>query len=151
MRFEPKSDDELDRMGLLEEAVYDYEVIKAEDTKSKAGNDMIKAQVSVYGPSQVHVIFVYLLEAMPRIMKHFCVTTGMAEKYDSGELSALDMIGKQGKCKVKIEPAKDGYAARNSIDDFVNNDTPTGNLDKPAANPNPPANDQGIDDSDVPF
>lgn len=121
MRLVPKSDEELAVMGLVPEGQYQFEVINAEDTQSKSGNDMIKLQIKIWdGEGLSHTVFDYLLEAMPKKLKHFAKHLGLITKYESGELLADDCIGKCGTLDLTIQEDKLGkYPPRNSVADYV--------------------------------
>ena len=51
------TEDELARASLLEPGVYPFEVIAASEELSKAGNEMIKVKLNVFGPDnqQAHI------------------------------------------------------------------------------------------------
>lgn len=120
MKFNPMSEDELNRASLLEEGVYPFEVIAASDEISKAGNEMIKLKLAVFGPNdqQAH-IYDYLMEKIAFKLRHFCEVTGLLAKYEAGSLSELDCEGKSGFVKIKVEPANGGYSAKNSVADYI--------------------------------
>lgn len=120
MKITPKSASEVATAGLLPAGVYDCEVVEAEETVSSKGNDMIKMRVKVYtedGSSRT--LFDYLLDSVAYKVRHAAESFGLMEAYDAGELSAIDLQGRTGRCKVRIDPAKDGYEAKNSIQDYV--------------------------------
>lgn len=114
------TEDELARALLLEPGVYPFEVIAASEDISKAGNEMIKIKMNVFGPDdqQVHV-YDYLMEKLQYKLRHFCEATGLLEKYEAGTLSELDCEGKAGFVKIKVDPANGSYSAKNSVQDYV--------------------------------
>lgn len=120
MRFSPMTEDELARASLLEPGVYPFEVITASEELSKAGNEMIKVKLNVFGPNdqQAH-IFDYLMEKLQYKLRHFCEATGLLQKYEAGTLSEVDCEGKTGFVKIKIDPANGSYSAKNSVQDYV--------------------------------
>lgn len=126
MRFSPMSEDELARASLLEPGVYPFEVISASEELSKAGNEMIRVKLNVFGPNdqQAH-IFDYLMHHNPKVaykMRHFCEATGLLQKYEAGTLSEADCEGKTGFVKIKIDPANGQYSAKNAVVDYVKPD-----------------------------
>lgn len=131
MRFSPMTEDELARAPLLEPGVYPFEVIAASEELSKAGNEMIRVKLAVFGPNgqQTHV-YDYLMEKMAFKLRHFCEATGLLQKYEAGTLSEVDCEGKGGYVKIKIDPANGSYSAKNSVQDYVKPEVP---LTKPAA------------------
>jgi len=120
MKFSPMTEDELARASLLEPGVYPFEVIAASEELSKAGNEMIKVKINVFGPDnqQAH-IFDYLMEKLQYKLRHFCEATGLLQKYEAGTLSEVDCEGKSGWVKIKVEPANGQYQAKNSVQDYV--------------------------------
>ena len=123
MRFSPMSEDELARASLLEPGVYPFEVISASEELSKAGNEMIRVKLNVFGPNdqQAH-IFDYLMEKLQYKLRHFCEATGLLQKYEAGTLSEVDCESKSGYVKIKIDPANGSYSAKNSVQDYVKPD-----------------------------
>lgn len=150
MRFQPKTEKEIAELSLLPKGEYDYEVLAAEDTVSKSGNEMIKAKVRIYadengGPT----LITYLMEAMPRQLRNFCAQNSLLREYEAGTLKAEDCIGKQGVAFVGIEIDKTGaYPDKNAIKDFP---LKRGGADGAARPSAPTAAAGGIDDDDVPF
>ncbi len=81
----------------------------------------------------------WIMEAVPHKLRHFAYAVGLGSRYEAGTLGAAELQGLTGICQVKIEAAKDGYNAKNSVKDYV----PAGEKAKPAPQvPGPaPAND----------
>lgn len=121
MKFIPKSEDDLVRESLLEPGEYPFRVIDAVDATSKNGNEMIKLKLEVFGKNgdTAHV-FDYLLEKMAFKLRHFAESAGMLDKYERGEFSAMDCMEKQGYVSLDIEPASNGYSAKNAVKDYAN-------------------------------
>lgn len=143
MRFKPLSEEEVARAGLLEKGTYPFEVRQAVQKKSKAGNDMIELVLCVWDKNgREYLVYDYLMESSEYKLRHFCYTTGLQEKYDSGELRDTDCL-KSGYCKVMIREDKSGlYPPRNSVADYI-----AGEGEKPVKK-------QEVlfeDDKDIPF
>jgi len=121
MKFTPRTDEDLAAEGLLPKGEYDFEVQDAEDTTSKAGNDMIKVRLSVLDNegTSAHTIWDYLLESMAYKLKSFADATGLSSEYAAGSLQASDLIGRAGRAKIDIDPEKNGYPAKNVIKSYV--------------------------------
>lgn len=120
MQFAPKSEQELKSENLFAEGDYDFEVLEAEETRSKKGNDMIKLKLNVLDRSgNSRWVYDYLLESMGFKLRHFCEGTGLLSKYDQGTLTARDCIGRSGICKLQVEDASGAYPAKNSVADYV--------------------------------
>lgn len=130
MKFTPKSEAEI--QGAADERLasylwpkgnYDFEVLDCSDETSKAGNDMIKLMLKVYNADgKTQNVFDYLLESMEHKLRHAAYAVGLGERYEAGDLEAADFEGKSGKLTLDIQPAKDGYAAKNVVKDYVVSD-----------------------------
>lgn len=125
MKFTPKTDDELNSMNLIQEGNYNFEVLEAKSQLSKSGNEMIKVKLGLWDNNGVmRVMFDYLLEAMAHKLHHFCDSTGLREKYNSGELNDTDCLSKTGTVHIVIEKGKEkpeggNYPDRNSVKDYL--------------------------------
>lgn len=119
MEFKPKTEKEIEEEMIFPAGEYDFEVLTAEDTVSSKGNDMIKVKIGVYVGSQIRRIDDYLLPSMAAKLRHFCDTTGLLSKYESGTLEAADCFGRAGRVKIVVEPAKEAYPAKNAVKDYV--------------------------------
>jgi len=148
MKFEPKSQEQIERENLLPEGTYDFEVLDAVDTTSKKGNEMIKVNLGLYqGDAMTWKVFDYLLPSMPAKLRHFCDTTGLLSKYEAGTLGAVDCKGRAGKVKIVIKPAEGKYGPQNQVDDYVCRQAkPLAHTEAPTATTAP----AGVDD-DIPF
>lgn len=155
MKFTPKSADEVARDGLLPAGVYPFEVMEATDTLSRAGNDMIRLKLVVFGPDgETPHVFDYLLEKLAYKLRHFAEVTGLLPQYEAGELTAIHCLQKNGYVKLVIEE-QEGYSPKNSVKDYE--PAPEGSAPRPVAAPRPApvaaaASAAGFDDElDIPF
>lgn len=85
MKYDPYSDEQLVKIeeeNLLQPGVYDFEVLEAKDTISKA-------------------------------------------EYQRGHMDAEEMLGRTGKCKIVIQPAKGNFRAKSAVADYVKADGTT--------------------------
>lgn len=120
MRFTPKDESELSK--LLPPGVYDLEITEAEDTFVKdTDREQIKIRVAVWDGDRVRArLFDYLNEGVAYKIRHICKATGQMSKYDSGELTAKDLLGKMCKGKIVIEKDKQNkYPDKNKIQDYL--------------------------------
>lgn len=170
MKFEPKTDEEIQVMGLWPEGEYGFEIlddavfgdktISTMDTTSRikpdgsGGNEMIQLIVRVFNlEGQSTVIIDYLLAAMPKKLKHAAYTCGLGQQYEMGTLHASDFIGKQGNVKLVIQKGRekdDGsgkHPDKNSISDYIASNDVNAPLSKPSAG-SPPIDE--LEDS-IPF
>ncbi len=153
MRITQRSDEELN--NILEPGIYDATVRQAEDCTSKADNEMIKLTLVVFGRNgESRTVFAYLLNAMPKPLKHFCRAVGRINLYEQDLLSAADCCDKSVRVRLGVRPAEGEYEAQNQVKDYL----PPGSA--PAARPpvvqsqSPPAESGSAPndaDSDVPF
>lgn len=142
--IDPKSEKELQEANLAPAAEYDFDVLSAEDLYSKAGNPMIKVKIGLYVGDKVrNHVYDYLLAAMEAKLRHFCDTTGLLSRYESGQLEAADCVGRSGRAKIVIEPAKGSYAAKNVVRDYVCRSAKP--LSQNQQGPDP------VDEGDIPF
>lgn len=106
MKFNPEESEN----QLLAEGDADFEVLKADDTESKSGNEMIQLLLKVWDShGQQGNVFDYLLPKLAWKIKQFCQATGISlDKFNSGELTAADCLGKTGKAFIKTQKDKTG-------------------------------------------
>ncbi len=134
MNFKPLTEEELQISSLLPEGVYDYEVIKAEDKISKAGNEYTSINLLVWdNEGRTHTIFTNM--ALVFLLKHFCDVNNMQEKYKSGNIPAIEFMSKSGgKAVIAIEGEKPNpnggtFKAKNIVKDYIV--SPPGSFIKP--------------------
>lgn len=127
MKFIPKSEEEvLQNENLLTPNVYTFDILNAEDKSSRASNnEMIELKLRIYEtPVKYRIIFDYLTEGMKHKLRHFAITTDLIDKYNSGEISANDCIGKRGEAFIDIKTPQikdDGssYPSKNYVKDYA--------------------------------
>lgn len=118
MRFQPMTKDEIETGYLLPDGLYDFEVTEATDQQSKQGNDMLKLRLKVYKDNGGFVtVYDYLLEKMKYKLVHFCREAGLENRYESGELTAAECVGRTGKVYLVIE-RQEGYSPKNTVKDY---------------------------------
>lgn len=118
------------------EGEYQYTVVTAKETQSKKGNDMIEMQLCVFndGEGQIN-LKTYLLEAMPKLLKHFCASHGLTAEYEKGELAAETCVGKSGWLLLGVQPAEGNFPEKNFVDDFLMAEAETTGNDTPPEAP----------------
>ena len=126
MRFQPKTDEEIQSMSLIPEGRYQFQVSDATNEISKtSGNEMIKLKLIVWDQeAHERIVFDYLLESMAHKLKHFCQAVGLIDDYESGILDNMKCIGKSGTLdliiqKGKINPSGGVYPDKNVVKDYV--------------------------------
>lgn len=123
MKFQPKSEKEIAEAGLFANGEYDFEVMEATETNSKAGNDMIELVMRVYNSDGGYTRVMDWLVSIDSVaykIRHFAATIGMIAEYEKGELKADKLVGKVGRCKLVIKKDKTGeYPDKNGIADYI--------------------------------
>lgn len=129
LTFNPKTEDEIKLELLIEEGIYQFEVIQSESRTSKAGNPMIHLLLKVWDNSgKSALLHDYLLTSPSQMLfklRHFCFAVGLGTEWESGSLTAENCMGKCGKAKVGIETDPSGkYGPKNRINDYVSKEVP---------------------------
>ena len=112
------ADDDGGGSFLLPEGCYSFEVFKAEQKKSKAGNDMIAITLHVYDGKGGAKVFVYdwLTSAFKKKVVDFCRCVGLADLVDGGELTAIRCLQRTGEVHL-IQEEYEG-TTRNKVDRY---------------------------------
>ena len=133
MKFTPKTKQEINEDRMLPAGEYSFQISGAEDTTSKAGNEMIKLTLRVFKPDgKFLLVDDYLLEAVLYKILHLCEATGLKDKYDAGQIAAQDFIGKTGMLKLGVQKSEQ-YGDKNQVKDYIVDgkaEIPKDNLDK---------------------
>lgn len=102
--FTPMTEDDLNKLSLVEDGIYDFEVIDCKRRNSKAGNPMAELLIKFWDKDgRSHSIFDYLvftsINLNIRKIKHFCDSVGLQEEYKKGQIPE-DLIGYSGKANI---------------------------------------------------
>ena len=126
MEIKPKSREEIAREKLLKPGIYDFEVMRAEETTSKkSGNAMVKIKIRVFHDGGEAHIYDYITSTQVEKLCAFCDAVGLSKEYDAGDVKSDDMEGRSGRVKIGIEdekPKDDGegnWPAKNKVKDYV--------------------------------
>lgn len=126
MKFTPKTAEQIEKeqtsFAPFPNGEYDFEFEDATDEVSQSsGNDMIKLKVNIYNAEgSRRVVFDYLTTGKAEYkLRHCAEACGLLADYENGSIEAEQFIGHSGKCKVRAVPAKDGYPAKNDIQDYI--------------------------------
>lgn len=103
MKIEPKTENEILEADLLQPGVYDFEVIRAVEGPSKAGNEMITLTHKVFSGSETYFVRDWLLNNDHKKLRGFAACVGILAHYDAGMMVAEDCVGRIGQCKIKVE------------------------------------------------
>ena len=157
MEIKPKSREEIAREKLLKPGIYDFEVMRAEETTSKSsGNPMVKVKIRVFHDGgEVH-IYDYITSTQVEKLCAFCDAVGLSNEYDAGDVKSDDMEGRSGRVKIGIEdekPKDDGtdakWPAKNKVKDYV--PKAEGDGGRKAEKPEPTAAEKAAADEEIPF
>lgn len=128
--FPPMTEEEIKALNMVEEGIYDFEVVKSTQKTSKSGNQMIEMQLMIWDKEgKEHVVFDYLvsIKSMMYKIKHFCDTVGLEKEYQRGNFDVTQCEGRRGKAHIVIQsgqpnPAGGMYADKNAVKDYVMTD-----------------------------
>lgn len=129
MKITPRTEEYFKSRNLMDPGVYNFIVLKAEEKKSKtSGDEMIELVLKVIDMNgREHKVFDYLMDKEPMDYKirHIYECADLLSKYESGDISASDLINVKGKVKVTIRKDKTGhYGDKNTVlDYFINKDS----------------------------
>ncbi len=119
MEFQAKSKQEIEDSKLWPKGSYGFEILEAQETKSKAGNEMFEIRVRVSDDDGAsRVLTDYLLPKRAEKLYGCCAALGLLDKYNSGVLSHDDFVGGTGKLLLAVEKGKNGYPPRNVIQEY---------------------------------
>jgi hypothetical protein len=125
MKVQPISSEEANAGGFGEPfpaGEYDFLIYAAEETTSKAGNDMLKLTLHIFNKrGEKQTTFDYILSSQTGAWKarHLMEAIGMVREYDRGEIDPIKIEGKPGRCKLQLVPAKDQFPAKNAVADYL--------------------------------
>ena len=142
MKFKPQTEEaSASTRKVLPAGIYDAEVLLAEETRSKAGNDMMKIKLAVYRPNGGQEwVWDYITDTSYRLGQ-LMSACGLSEQYQKGEVHPDEIEGKSFKVTLKIDPARGEYSERNSV----------GRYGTATPKPTPSAEESTEAEDDIPF
>ena len=124
MKFTPRTEREVSR--IFEKGDYKFNVLSAEEKKSKTGNEMIHLKLNVEHneiSGKNTIVDCYLLSGHPsfeHLIRHFCYSVGLENEYESGNILPEFCVDKFGIVRLSIEEDKTGkYPDKNRVIDFL--------------------------------
>ncbi len=142
MKFDPKTDEEIAEAGLIPPSEIDFEILTAQEKTSKAGNDMFELSIQVFtADGSERTIRDWIMPSFPKKFKHCLDACGLIAKYNAGEISVDDFVGKTGKLKIEIGKPNDDGIRYNQVHDYV----------KRAADYKPIDTKKALDGDECPF
>lgn len=125
MRFQPKTDEEINQIGILE-GIFDFEVRAAREYINDKGNEVFEIELNVYDHEGIaRPRKDWVTPSYAKKFKHLHDSVGLLSKYESGETQADDLVGKSGKLKMSKRKYinKEGKEAEgDQIDDYIKRD-----------------------------
>lgn len=138
MKYDPKK-----AVACLPKGEYAATVEKADETESKAGNQMIVLTFCVYAPGDKrYVIKEHIVEASLWKLKRLAKAINVMEAFESGEFNPVDYVGKNLTVVLDIEE-DDEFGDKNKITRY-----------KPLMHPIPAGVNRepvAVSDGEVPF
>lgn len=149
--FIPKSESDLNAERLLPKGEYDFEIGKAENKRFSTGSEGIALTVNIFtqdGAIRLVNDNLIFMESCMFKLSNFCKATGLYEHYKAGRLDAADCVGRNGRCKLDIEPEGE-YPAKNKVTSYVVPKDQRRPAPARPSSPTPATNPP--DEDDVPF
>ena len=146
MKFQPKSEEQIQEEGLFPAGEYGFEVIEATEKTSKSGNEMIELVLAVYSDKGTQrLVRDYLVNTDKGQFKirHAADSVGLLDQYETGTLTDAAFKGKTGKLKLKIKPADGDYGPQNQVQDYVKAGAVSASLTSVKSAP--------VNEDDIPF
>jgi hypothetical protein len=123
MRFQPKNIEELRSQNLLQPGVYHYRVLDAiEGIAKSSGNPQIILELRISDDERLVSLTDYLTLTDKAMFKihDFCLSAGLMDKYNDGNLTAQDCIDATGLLEIKIEVDPTGqYPNKNKVKAYL--------------------------------
>ena len=126
--YTPKSDEQLDREGLLTPGEKDFEIIETSDKPSKSGSPMYTLTMTIFdNDGSERTVWDYIVFGNnygERKFRHAASACGLMTEYEAGNLNHTHFMGKCGRCEIDIQEAGGGYGAKNVVKNYVKRDDP---------------------------
>jgi Protein of unknown function (DUF669) len=129
--FEPMTDDELNESSLIEEGIYDFQVVSSIKKISKSNNPMAELNIKVWDKEgKQHFIYDYLVFSNVNLnirkIKHFCDATGFSSHYEKGQMPE-ELTSLCGRARIGIQSEKSNnnggyYPKKNYVIDYIKNE-----------------------------
>lgn len=111
MNYATRTEKELAEANLLPKGEYPFEIVEAQETKSKAGNDMLVLEVDLISPETGarRRVTDYIVPGTiwaDKKLHDLMWSIGLGQRYASGSISPDELLGKSGICGVGIDKGK---------------------------------------------
>lgn len=121
MQFTPLNDQQIKELSLYPEGRYRFKVIRTEQKRSKNGSDYfnLKMNIDVNGKWLTLFDMLFFEGKMLFKLKHFCDVTGIADKYESGNVMPYDCDNREGYLDLVQRVNQQTGEIQNSVKDYV--------------------------------
>lgn len=149
--FTPLTEEEIDAISLMEDGIYNFEVVKSTKKQSSSGNPMIVLELNFWDKEgKNHLVYDFLVFThVPlniRKLKHFCEAVGLGEDYKKGSLpeSLERYVGKAQVGRREPQPNQNGgfHPKKNYVIDYVLDSVKEKGTMKPDSIDDAPLNDE---------
>lgn len=139
----------------LPDGVYALKVRDAEEQTSAKGNKMIVVFMEATDSEGRVVNLRDYLVSTPRAVfkiEQFCKAAGLNHQFQSGRLLPDDCKGRTVRARVILEPGRDSYPDRNTVDEYLTHDAGIETrFEEPSAASSQEAPARQVEDNDIPF
>ena len=150
MKFEPKSEEQIQRERCLPAGVYDFEVVDATEKQSRSGKDMIELKLSVFVDDHAVQVRDWIVEGFDWKLRHFCDTCGLLNQYEAGTITAEDCVGQAGTVQIVVKDSPD-FGPQNSVKDYGAGKKPQKTSELAVGKPSARKQVAKMDEDDMPF
>lgn len=125
--YAPKTESEIREIEeslLLPNGNYGFEIVKAEERKSKSSdNYMFALSLKVFnedGDAKFVDDYIVFTDRWAFKLRHLAASVGLVAEYEAGTLKDHDLVGKTGVAKIIIQKDKDPEAqSKNAVRDYI--------------------------------
>jgi hypothetical protein len=149
LRFQPKTEEEVQAAELCPEGKAGFTVLECSEGTSKKGDPMLKIKINVHAEDGFdYHVYDYISPAfMEYKFRHFFFSVGAGEDYEAGTVDPAGLVGREGWAEIIRQPGKGGYGPKAAVQDYLMENEKA--KAKVAPDGATPAAEE--DDNDVPF
>lgn len=120
MKYSPVTEKEAESLadGVRPEGVYGFEITKAKEGMSEAGNNVLKLTLKIVGGGTVWDN-ITLTPKWAWKLRYLADSCDMLHEYEEGLLNVSNIVGARGVVKLRIQPATDTYKTKNEVEEYI--------------------------------
>lgn len=127
MKHQAMTEEEISKSGLMQEGVYDFTIVEANEYVNDKGNEVMKLKLNVFDTDgSARVILDWVTPSYPKKFKHLHDACGLLDLYNARETKPENLIEKSGKLQIGIgDPYTDKNGEErinNTVLDYVKRD-----------------------------